>query len=134
MAFRRCRNRWPALTRVKMKIDELLLQAREAEEQFWFVRALTMVERTNATVTVHFVLTPDLFVQVFLSERSGRFSLALIGPAGRLYGQDREHGRWHRHPFERPDDHDPAPKGISARPIHQFLSEVEQILIENDLI
>ena len=117
-----------------MSIDDLLTEAQEAQEQIWFIRALNVAERTNATVTVRLSLTPDLFVQVFLSERSGRFSLALIGPTGRLYGRDREHGAWHRHPFEQPDHHEPTPEGISPRPIHQFLAEIEQILLDNDLI
>jgi hypothetical protein len=93
-----------------MKIDELLLQAHDAQDQFWFVRALALVDRTNVTVTIHFSLTSELFVQVFLSERSGRFSLVLVGPTGRLYGRDREHVVWHRHSFEQPDHHEPTPE------------------------
>lgn len=117
-----------------MSIDDLLIEAQEAQQQIWLIRALNVAERTNATVTVRLSLTSDLFVQIFLSERSGRFSLALIGPAGRLYGRDREHGVWHRHPFEQPDHHEPTSEGMSPQPIHQFMAEVEQILLENDLI
>jgi hypothetical protein len=36
--------------------------------------------------------------------------------------------------FEQPDHHEPTPEGMSPRPIHQFLAEVEQILVENNLI
>ncbi len=30
--------------------------------------------------------------------------------------------------------HEPTPEGMSPQPIHQFLTEVETILLENDLI
>jgi hypothetical protein len=75
-----------------------------------------------------------MFVQLFYSRRSDRFSLALVGPTGRLYGRDRQHGQWHRHPFDDPTTHEPTPEGLSPQPIHQFLSEVEEILLDNELI
>jgi hypothetical protein len=86
------------------------------------------------TVTLHFIIGPDLFVQVFYSQRSDRLSLTLVGSSGRLYGRDKEHGYWHLHPFGRAEQHIPTPKGLSSQPIHQFLAEIETILIENGLI
>ena len=117
-----------------MSIDELILEAMQAKDHFWFVPALEIVERTNATVTLHFTISPNLFVQVYFSSRSGRFNLALIGASRRLYGRDREQGQWHRHPFEQPAQHEPTPEGVSPQPVHQFLAEVETILIENELL
>ena len=82
----------------------------------------------------YFTIAFDLFVQVFLSERSGRFSLVLVSPSGRLYGRDQEQGLWHRHPFGDADQHESTPEGMSSQPIIQFLTEVEEILVENELI
>ncbi len=76
----------------------------------------------------------DSTAQVFRSQRSGRFSFALIGTSGRLYGRDREHGIWHRHPFGQPNQHELTSEGMSPQPINQFLAEIEEILIGNDLI
>ena len=117
-----------------MDIESLRIEAQDVLSQVWFVQSLTVVEQTNETVTMHLRLASALFVQVFFSERSGRFSLALVSPVGRIYGRDREHGMWHRHPFEQTDEHEPTPQGLSSRPIRQFLAEVEQILLENELI
>ena len=116
-----------------MTIDELLQEIHEVAH-LWFVSAVNVDERTDATVTVRLRLTPNLFVQVFCSERSDRFSLALVGPSGRIYGRDQEHGLWHRHPFADPDVHEPTPEGMSPQPVRQFLAEVEQILLEHNLI
>ena len=117
-----------------LKIDELITQSLYAKDRFWFVGNFEIVERTDSTVTLHFRIGPDLFVQVFFSQRSTRASFALIGKSGRLYGQDREHGFWHCHPFEQPGQHEPTPEGMSPQPIIQFLTEVEKILIKNNLI
>jgi hypothetical protein len=61
-------------------------------------------------------------------------NLALISQGGRLYGRDYEHGTWHRHPFGQSEQHEPTPEGMSAQPLTQFMTEVEEILIVHDLI
>jgi hypothetical protein len=114
--------------------EELLDEAREACDRFWFVQSLIEVERTTSTITVHLVIGPELYVQAYLSELSGRLSFALVDPSGRLYGRDRERGTWHRHPFDDPDRHEPTPEGMSSRPLLQFMAEVEEIVLENELI
>ena len=86
------------------------------------------------TVTLHFIIGGDLLVQVFYSQRSDRLSLALVGSVGRLYGRYKEHDYWHLHPFGQAEQHIPTPERLSSQPIHQFLVEVEAILVENGLI
>ena len=115
-------------------IDELLVEALAAAERFWFVRELQIVDRTDNTTTVHFVIGSDLFVQVFLSQQTGRLNLALVGPSGRLYGRDRERESWHRHPFENPKTHEATSVGMSSHPLMQFMAEVEDLLIAHALI
>jgi hypothetical protein len=117
-----------------MTIDELLIEALAARDRFWFVQTLHVRERTDATITLRFTIAPELFVQVFFSQRSGRLSFAFVGASGRLYGRDREHGFWHRHPFGQSEQHEPTPEGMSSQPLNQFLTEVEEILCAHDLI
>jgi len=115
-------------------IEELLDEAREVYNRFWFVQSLIEVERTGSTVTLHLIIGPELYVQAYLSELSGRLSFALVDPSGRLYGRNRERGVWHRHPFDDPEQHEPTPEGMSPRPLLQFMAEVEEIILENELI
>jgi len=115
-------------------VEELLDEAREAYSRFWFVQSFIEVERTASTITLHLVIGPELYVQAYLSELSGRLSLALVDPSGRLYGRNRERGAWHRHPFDNPDSHEPTPEELSPRPLLQFMAEVEEIVLENELI
>jgi len=115
-------------------IDELVREGRDASDRFWFIQEFKIVEQTNSTVTLHLTISADLFVQAFLSQSSRRLSFALVGDGGRLYGRDHEHGEWHRHPFARPDQHEPTPAGMSVRPLTQFMAEVQEILVEHGLI
>jgi hypothetical protein len=117
-----------------MTIEELIIEALTARERFWFVEEVKVIERTDSTVTLHVIIASKLFIQVFFSQRSQRFSLALVGGAGRLYGRDREHGVWHRHPFGHSEQHEPTPEGMSPQPILQFVAEVEEILLVNSLV
>lgn len=115
-------------------IEQLLIESDAVAERFWFVRQWQVIERTDHTVTVHFEIGAGLFVQAFMSQRSGRLSLALIGPSGRLFGRDRERDLWHRHPFGSQDVHEITPQGMSSQPVIQFMTEVEDILLSNDLL
>ena len=115
-------------------IDRLMQEATEALAQFWFVQRLDVVERTDQTVTLQLVIDNKLRVQAFLSQRSGRLSLALIGPAGRLYGRDRQRDGWHRHPFSNPESHEVTPEGMSPKALLQFMAEVQEILVTQELI
>jgi hypothetical protein len=117
-----------------VKLEEVRAEAVEARDRFWFIKEIEVAERTASTLTIRFMITAELFVQAFCSERSGRLSLALVGPSGRLYGRDFEHGVWHRHPFDNPQHHEATPVGMSSRPVTQFLAEVEELLLANDLI
>ena len=117
-----------------MTIEDLIIEALRARDRFWFIQEFQLKERTDKTVTLHFIIGTDLWVQAFYSQRGDRFSLALIGSSGRLYGRDKEHGYWHLDPFGQADQHVLTPEGLSSQPIHQFLAEVGEILIENELI
>lgn len=115
-------------------IDGLLTEAEVIGRRAWFVQDVAISDRTDTTVTLRFVIDAHLFVQVFFSQRTGRQSLALIGPAGRLFGWDWEHGRWHRHPFGQSEQHEPMPDWAPVQPLTQFMTVVEELLINYELI
>jgi len=52
----------------------------------------------------------------------------------RIYGRNKTKGAWHRHPIERPLEHDVSPEGAKSATIAQFFEEIDKILIEKDLI
>ena len=115
-------------------IDGLLAEAEEFTQRSWFAQDFEVSDRTDTTITLHFFIDAHLFVQVFFSQRSERLSLALIGPAGRLYGWDRENGSWHRHPFGQSEDHKLMPEGAPVHPLPQFMASVEELLVNHGLV
>lgn len=95
-----------------MTVNDLLAELTDSQARFWFIQRSEM-ERTDATIRLRLIIDESLFVQVFLSEATGRFSLALIQGRERLYGRDKEGGAWHLHPFAAPETHCPTPEGVS---------------------
>lgn len=115
-------------------IDDLLVEADLIGSRVWLVRNVEISDRTDTTITLRLVIDEHLFVQVFFSQRTGRQSLALIGPVGRLFGWDREHGRWHVHPFGQSEQHEPMLTWVPARPLSQFMAAVEELVIIHGLV
>lgn len=113
---------------------DLRLEAQEALERVWFAQSLEEIERTDFTVTLRLHICPALFVQAFLGERSGSLYLALIEGGRRVFGIDREGGEWHLHPYDAPDEHEPLHEGLGPRPLLTFLSRVEDLLLQHDLL
>lgn len=117
-----------------MTLPECLEELREAERVFWFVQGLSALEQTDDVLKARLEIQAGLFVHIFFSAASGRFQLALVHHAQRLYGCDCEAGSWHLHPYGTVDQHVPMPAGVGPRPILQFLRDVERLLLENNLI
>jgi len=117
-----------------MRVSDLAVELDAAECRLWFIQQITELEQTDDALRTRLGIRAGLFVQVFFSETTGRFSLALIQEGQRLYGWDREHGQWHCHPYQAPSRHEPMLEGVSSRPLFQFLAEVERILLAHDLL
>jgi hypothetical protein len=113
---------------------DLRLEAQKALERVWFVQSLEEVERTDCTLSLRLHIRPALFVQAFLGERSGSLYLALIEGGQRVFGVDREGGEWHLHPYDRSDQHEPLHEGLGPRPLMTFLTKVEALLLQHDLL
>jgi hypothetical protein len=116
-----------------MTLSDCLQEIREAERAYWFVQGLAEIEQTDEVLKARLEIQAGLFVHVFFSEASGRFQLALVKNSQRLYGRDCEDGLWHLHPYGTVDQHLPTPGEVGPRPIMQFMREVEQLLLENEL-
>ena len=83
------------------------LEAFEALDSFWFIRAVEELDRTDVTLSLRLHIRDGLFIQVFAGEITGAISLALIEGDARILGLDYHRGRWHLHPFDQPTAHLP---------------------------
>jgi hypothetical protein len=117
-----------------MTLPEWQAELHEAERRFWFVQRLAALEQTDDVLKARLEIQAGLFVHFFCSVASGRVQMALVQGSQRLYGRDRENEQWHTHPFGQADKHIFTAEGLSPRPLMQFLTEVEQLLLANELI
>jgi hypothetical protein len=113
---------------------ELRWEAQQAVETLWFVRSVEEMERTDFTLSLRLYIHPALFVQVFLGERSGSLYFALVERERRIFGIDREGDIWHLHPYGSPDRHEPFDEGLGPKPLMMFLTRVEDVLLQHDLL
>ena len=112
----------------------LLSEAQVAHDEVWFVRSLEVRERTDSTLSLKMYIRPGLFVHAFIGEMTGSLYFALIEGNQRIFGIDRENNQWHLHPFEASHKHELFKPGLGRKPLFTFLSKVERILVENDLL
>lgn len=98
------------------------------------MQSLEVVERTDATISLRLYIRSGLYIQAFLGEVTGSLYFALIEANRRIFGIDREAGDWHIHPFEAPHRHEPLDKGLDTKPLLTFLSRVERLLLDHDLL
>lgn len=115
-------------------IDDLHAEALDAVEKVWFVQSMQTVERTDPTISFRLSIRPDLFVHVLLGELTGSLYFALIERGQRIFGIDRHAGEWHVHPYDAPHQHVPLREGLEPKPLLSFLSRVEDLLMEHDLL
>ncbi|MFH0967535.1 MAG: hypothetical protein V1862_07625 [Methanobacteriota archaeon] len=69
-------------------------------------------------------MNEDCYSQFYFNEKTGVTNYVLIGALGRLYGRDCFDGRWHRHPFEKPEEHDFSEEGSRKLGPDEFLCEI----------
>jgi len=100
----------------------------------WFIQSLNIVERTDATISLRLHIRQGLFIQVFIGELSDSLYFALIETNQRIFGIYKEAGQWHLHPYENPHKHEPLNEGLEPKPLLKFLSRVEKLIFEHDLL
>ena len=114
--------------------SSLLSEAQVARDKVWFVRSLEVCERTDSTLSLRMYIRPGLFVYAFIGEMTGSLYFSLIEGNQRIFGIDRESDHWHLHPFEASHKHEFFRPGLGPKPLLSFLSKVEKVLIENNLL
>ena len=115
-------------------VSDLLAEAQQAVDRVWFVQSIQVVDRTDCTISLRLEIRHNLFVHVFLGELTSSLYFALIEGAQRIFGIDRESGEWHLHPYEAPHQHIPLPEGLEPKPLLRFLSRVEDLLSQHELL
>jgi len=113
---------------------DLHLEAREALEMVRLVRSLEEIEQTDLTLSLRLTIRPELFVQVFLGERSASLYFAWVEGRHRIFGIDHEGSEWHLHPLDFPDKHEHLSEGLGPKSLLSFPAKVVDFLLQHELL
>lgn len=117
-----------------MTIDELCKEIEAICLRFPFIRQVVKLDETKYSVKYRLVLEKDLYIQIYRNLRNGTIGQVLVHQGRRLYGRDYDKGRWHKHPYENPDNHDFSAEGLREVLHEEFIAEVSAILTRERLI
>lgn len=93
-----------------------------------------VLARTKNAVKIRLEISPTIFVQFYLHQKSNTSNYVLVGWNRRLYGRDSVGGEWHRHPYQNPLEHDTSREGAREVTPSEFLKEVFEILQKDELL
>ena len=96
------------------------------EDQFTDVE-FVFDERRSTILEIRILLTPEIFMEVYVNGITGKKSFALVKNQKRIWGYD-NYRYWHHHPIENPDTHIPCsepPLGKIVNELHTVLSQIQ---------
>ena len=76
----------------------------------------------------------DLFINVYVNVTSGKIGFALINKNQRIFGRDNQGSTWHLHPVSNPSSHDFGADAVCPVSLHEFVIEVEDMLLHSGLL
>lgn len=115
-----------------MNLTEFIELLEKAASKY-LIKPRILVKTFNA-VKARIEITENIYVQLYFNQISGTSNYVLVGWSRRLFGRDSVGGKWHRHPFENPQVHDTTEDGTRAVTPEEFLDEVFEILLREELI
>ena len=102
-----------------------------ASKYLWKLR---IPAKTDNAVKARIQISDNIYVQFYFHQISGTTNYVLVGWNNRLYGRDCIGGSWHRHPFENPQTHDITDEGTKTVTPEEFLDEVVELLLKEELL
>lgn len=115
-------------------MKKVVSEIEETSLSFPFLKRLVKTDETEHTVKYRLLIDEELFVQVYVNSENDTIGFVLVNSGQRVYGRDAIDGKWHRHTFEDPLGHDFSAEGSKAVTIRDFLMEVQEILVKENLL
>lgn len=112
-----------------MGINRIIEGASEVADKYNL--KLIEIDRTDNIINLQLFIDNGLFIQIYGNTEKDKLNLALVFKQRRLYGYDSEGGKYHCHPFDKPDRHIFID---NKKSIHDFVEESIRFLEENDLL
>jgi len=110
-----------------LRTEDFIKEVRRESAKRDYVRNIQIIDQGLQAVKIWLIITPDLKVQLYYNERTATTNFALLLHDERIYGRNKRRGSWHRHPIERPWEHDSSPEGTVPVTLAQFLARAKRI-------
>lgn len=114
-----------------MTIESVKRQIIQIGEKFRFINSINLIDETDFAVKFRFEIDSSTFIQIYHNTSTGTKNYILIRDLRRCYSRDCYDGKWHRHPFNDPSNHDFSLEGSKNVTLYDFLKEVEDFLIKS---
>ncbi len=95
---------------------------------------IEVLDLTGHLIKARLWIRADLFIQVYRNDHSDMTNLLVVLEQQRVFARDGIRGLWHKHPFEHPDEHDISVDGRREVELLEFIEEVQELLIKEDLL
>ena len=116
-------------------VEEWEDEITHAARRFPYVRNIVTVDSHPAAIKMRVMLSPEVFVQIYVNVATDTRNMALIVRNQRCYARDCQFCRnWHRHSFDQPDVHNTSPAGSRPIDVEEFLEEVQEIVEREELL
>lgn len=116
------------------EIEAFKREAREALKKFPFLRRMEILDEHREAIRLRLYIKEDLFIQGYSNVSTGTTNFVAVMNQRRIFGRDCMKDVWHRHPFEDPDSHESSPEGMKAVSFTEFIEELHQVLMKEDLL
>lgn len=118
---------------MKKEIEDILEDLLQASRDPLFQK-LDILDITSSVIKARLMIKGDLFIQIYENVRKPKCSYALIIGNDRFYGRDMRENSWHRHPIHNPESHNDSGEATRSINMLEFIDEVKEILIQQNLI
>ncbi|MEM5790399.1 MAG: hypothetical protein AAGU11_24015 [Syntrophobacteraceae bacterium] len=115
-------------------LDDLMQEVQTIAKSYAFIRGIADLDRTDNALMLRLIIDETMFIQVYANSKKRKLNFALIGSGQRIFGRDSEGGKWHKHPFESPQNHESEGDAGKTVALTEFVMEVEELLLEKSLL
>lgn len=117
------------------EVNDLEREWRDLFTSYPLFKSFEVIDIHPRALKVRLFIAQRFFVQLYANMQTGTRNFVLVLNGQRVYGRDcMACTNWHRHPFNSPDDHDFGPEGAQAATTAMFLSEVQEIIADEELL
>jgi hypothetical protein len=93
-----------------MTIPDYIHLVKQISNEYQF--EIFYLDVTDNTLLTRLRITGDVFIQFYINSSKYKMNYALIFNKSRIYGIDKEGGKYHEHPFGNADIHKPFAQNI----------------------